>query len=226
MRTSELCIIVLLSCSSAYAAAPPITLSGDAGLCEAAISAVEPTAKVPPKLLLAIARTESGRTLPSGQMVAWPWTINVAGIGYFFEKVQDAIVAVERFRAANVRSIDVGCMQVNLMHHPNAFASLQEAFQPSVNAAYAAKFLAALRTELGSWPKAIAAYHSRVPELSAAYGQRVMQAWPLAGSYGGTVLSSRRTQLAMIDPYRVYTPEFARLLASDAVARATRNSRR
>ena len=32
--------------------------------------------------------------------------------------------------AAGERNIDVGCMQINLMHHPDAFASLEEAFEP------------------------------------------------------------------------------------------------
>ena len=35
-------------------------------------------------------------------------------------------------------------MQVNLMHHPNAFADLDEAFDPAANARYAVTFLSAL----------------------------------------------------------------------------------
>ena len=219
-------LLVLLPLSMVQAATPPTPAPLDATRCQAAVDAVERRAAVPPKLLAAIAHTESGRLLPTGRMVAWPWTINVAGVGYFFETMEAAITAVETFRAANVRSIDVGCMQVNLMYHPDAFASLRQAFEPSVNATYAARFLTALRAELGSWPKAIAAYHSRTPDRAAAYGQRVMQAWPLAAFYGGATVLARRTQLAMIDPYRIYTPEFARQLTLDAAARTTRDHRR
>ncbi len=226
MRKILFGLLVLLPLSAAQAATPPTRSQLDASRCQTAVDTVERHAAVPPKLLLAIARTESGRLIESGRVVAWPWTINVAGIGYFFETVEAAITAVETFQAANVRSIDVGCMQVNLMYHPDAFASLRQAFDPSVNATYAARFLAALRAELGSWPKAIAAYHSRTPDLAAAYGQRVMQAWPLAASYGGAAMPTRRTQLAMIDPYRIYTPEFARQLTLDAAARVTRDRRR
>ena len=48
-------------------------------------------------------------------------------------------------QAQGVRSIDIGCMQVNLMHHPNAFATLDAAFDPLANALYAARFLTELR---------------------------------------------------------------------------------
>ena len=226
MRKISFGLLILLRLSAAQAATLPNSAHPDATRCQSAIDTVERHASVPPKLLSAIARTESGRAIESGRVVAWPWTINVAGIGYFFETIEAAISAVETFRTANVRSIDVGCMQVNLMYHPDAFASLRQAFEPSVNASYAAKFLTALRAELGSWPKAIAAYHSRTPDLAAAYGQRIMQAWPLAASYGGSATPVRRTQLAMIDPYRVYTPEFARQLTLDAAARATRDRHR
>ena len=42
------------------------------------------------------------------------------------------------YRAQGARSIDVGCMQVNLLHHADAFASLEQAFDPVANARYAA----------------------------------------------------------------------------------------
>jgi hypothetical protein len=72
-----------------------------------------------------------------------------------------------------VRSIDVGCMQVNLLHHPNAFASLEQAFDPVGNAIYAAHFLRQLFDQTGSWPKATAAYHSATPKLGSAYQLKV-----------------------------------------------------
>ncbi len=76
-----------------------------------------------------------------------------------------------------MRSIDVGCMQVNLMYHPNAFASLDEAFDPSANAQYAARFLNALYGASGSWVQATAAYHSETPAIGADYQRRVMARW-------------------------------------------------
>jgi hypothetical protein len=74
-------------------------------------------------------------------------------------------------------SIDVGCMQVNLMHHPEAFASLDDAFDPSHNAAYAGRFLTALFAGLGDWGTAIAAYHSRTPGVGEPYRDQVVATW-------------------------------------------------
>ena len=80
-------------------------------------------------------------------------------------------------QARGVRSIDVGCLQVNLMYHPAAFASLDEAFDPRINAAYAARFLNTLYAERRDWAHAIAAYHSETPALGDAYRVLVMARW-------------------------------------------------
>jgi hypothetical protein len=77
-----------------------------------------------------------------------------------------------------VRSIDVGCMQVNLRHHPNAFASLEEAFDPAANARYAARFLTELHATRNDWLRAAAHYHSHTPQFADAYRARVEAAWP------------------------------------------------
>ena len=75
---------------------------------------------VPPQLLAAIGRVESGRRDPvTGVWGAWPWTINAEGSGSYFDTKAEAIQAVQALQARGVRSIDVGCMQVNLMHHPD-----------------------------------------------------------------------------------------------------------
>lgn len=216
------CVAVLVPLAAARAAPPPALAAGDAAACQSAIQAVERSGPVPPSLLSAIARTESGRTLPGGRIAAWPWTINVAGTGHYFDTVQQAVAAVEAFRASGVKSIDVGCMQVNLMHHPGAFASLEQAFDPAANAGYAARFLTRLRAELGDWASAIGAYHSRTPGLADEYGRRVARAWPLAAAYGGA-RPADAIRPAATDPYGVYTPEFARQVAQAAAARTVRD---
>lgn len=219
-RTIALCLLAPLAAHAA-----PLPAVGDEGACQAAIQAVERTAGLPPALLSAIARTESGRVV-GGRLVAWPWTINVAGTGYYYGSAQEAVAAVETFRASGVQSIDVGCMQVNLVHHPGAFTSLHQAFDPAVNVRYAAQFLARLQAELGTWPAAIGAYHSRTPDLADGYGRRVMQAWPMAAAYGGTAGIRAAARQPVVDPYGVYTPEFARRVAADAAARNTREGLR
>jgi hypothetical protein len=190
-------------------------------LCQAAIATVERSSGLPPQLLRTIGLVESGRPDPgTGRAVSWPWTINVAGTGYFFPTRFDAIAAVERFRATGVLSIDVGCLQVNLMHHPAAFDSLDQAFNPQANVKYAATFLTALYRETGTWPRATAAYHSRTPDLGHEYARRVMTSWPLAGRYG--VLPEPGRAGGALADLKVYTPEFAARLRSAAADRAAR----
>lgn len=148
-------------------------------LCRPAAMAAEIDAQLPQGLLLAIAEVESGRRDPaSGAAIPWPWTINAEGVPMVFETRAEAVAAVEELRARDVRLIDVGCMQVNLYHHPDAFGSLAEAFDPAINARYAARFLNRLRDSSGDWETAIGRYHSSTPGLSDGYRARVLAAWP------------------------------------------------
>jgi hypothetical protein len=147
--------------------------------CRAAIAAAERGHGIPPQLLSAIGRVESGRRNPdNGAWGAWPWTINAEGQGSYFDSKADAVKAVEALRARGVRSIDVGCMQVNLMHHPNAFPNLEMAFEPTVNADYAARFLLRLYGQSGDWNLATASYHSANPAEGGPYAAKVTAVWP------------------------------------------------
>jgi hypothetical protein len=147
-------------------------------LCRAAIAQAEREAGLPPRLLAAIGRVESGRRDPeTGATGPWPWTINAEGRGSFFPDRAAAIAAVRALQAQGVRSIDVGCLQINLRHHPQAFASLEEAFDPLINARYAARFLGELQATRGDWMRSAAHYHSQTPEHAEAYRARVAAAW-------------------------------------------------
>jgi len=71
-----LVLLLLLLLPLAAAARPPV-LPSPAALCENAIAAAEYVGHVPPRLLDAIARVESGRPNPdTGRLTPWPWTIN------------------------------------------------------------------------------------------------------------------------------------------------------
>jgi len=216
-------VLALLLPLAAHAAhadpAPP-----DARLCEAAIAAAEPGTDLPPRLLSAIGVVESGRADPaSGTVAPWPWTINVAGVGQTFETRAAAVAAVQAAQQSGIRSIDVGCMQVNLFFHPQAFATLEEAFDPAANVRYAARFLAALHAQTDAWAAAIAAYHSLTPELGAAYARRVAATWPLADRFGLAAWAAARATASLeaeVDPNHVLTPEFrARMIAAAAFRR-------
>ena len=146
-------------------------------LCRTAIAATERATGVPDRLMQAIGIMESGRSDPSGITAAWPWTINVEGVGEVYDSKADVIAAVRRHQAGGARSIDVGCMQVNLLHHASAFASLEEAFDPVANARYAAHFLQQLLGQTGSWPRAVAGYHSLTPDIGGEYARKVLAIW-------------------------------------------------
>ena len=140
-----------------------------ANICEPYIQQQEVLLQIPSHLLKAIAHTESGRLMSSSKIVAWPWTINVNGKGYIYPTKQKAIDAVKKFQKSKHCSIDVGCMQINLKHHPNAFRNLSDAFDPQLNVAYAAQFLKGLKNQYGSWHNAVAHYHSATPKYHNPY---------------------------------------------------------
>jgi len=133
---------------------------------------------IPPHLLGAISLTESGRwNAEEGEKFAWPWTVTARGKGKFYRTKHEAIRAVEQLKAEGVSNIDVGCMQINLYYHAEAFSSLQEAFDPSSNVAYAAKFLTRLFDDNKSWVRATRFYHSGDLKRGSAYYDRVSTHW-------------------------------------------------
>ncbi len=162
-------------------------------VCRQAIAAAERAHGIPAHLLAAIARVESGRRdQTSGTFNPWPWTINMDGEGSFYDSREQAVAAARAMRPHVAVSIDVGCMQISLVHHPDAFASLAQAFDPAANADYGARFLLQLYQTAGSWPKAVGLYHSATPELGQDYQRKVYAAWPeeqrLAGGIVPAVL--------------------------------------
>jgi hypothetical protein len=160
--------------------APPpsaATAVADDQVCLQQIRIAERAHRIPSGLLAAIGLTESGRAIGRGRRAVWPWTVNAAGEGRYFDSKADAVAFVEGKLADGVQSIDVGCMQINLKHHPDAFASLEDAFDPATNVRYGARFLAALHGELKGWIPAARRYHSATPEKGEAYGARVLANW-------------------------------------------------
>ena len=150
----------------------PAAAKDEAGACLGHIDSQEKDRGIPEGLLKSIGFAESGRTV-NGKRVAWPWTVNAQGQGHYFKSKDEAIAFVQDLQANGVKVIDVGCMQVNLYYHPKAFASLEDAFDPASNVAYAAKFLTWLEDETSDWSTASRYYHSRTPSLARAYAARL-----------------------------------------------------
>ncbi len=171
IRLNEIRLVMLL----ALLAARPgqaATLS-----CTQAAAVAEADTGIPAGLLQAIGVIESGRTDAAGVRAPWPFAIQSGGIGRYPSSADDAVATVRALQTANVQSIDIGCFQINLFHHPDAFPDLASGFDPLTNARVAAYFLVSLRKEFGAWEPAVAAYHSRVETLGAPYRDMILASW-------------------------------------------------
>lgn len=203
MRALFACLLALLVASAAGAATRPSPFA----LCERAAARAETARGLPGGLLPALAQVESGRPDAAGVVRPWPWTIDVDGQGQFFASKEEAVAAVRALQAGGVRSIDVGCLQVNLLHHPSAFVTLEAAFDPAANALYAARFLSDLHARDNDWAHAIAAYHSETQRLGSAYRERVLAIWHPDGA--SVLADPRRAAYADFLPRSARYADFA-----------------
>jgi hypothetical protein len=168
--------VVALTAATTLPPARPALASPD--ICGALARERERAEGIPPGLVHAVALAESGRWLAGrGQSQAWPWTVTAGSDSFYLPSKQDALRKVRELRAAGRSNIDVGCMQVNLGYHGEAFASLEEALEPASNVAYGARFLKRLRLETRSWVRATARYHSSDPDRGKAYRDKVYRLW-------------------------------------------------
>jgi hypothetical protein len=146
--------------------------------CLAAATDAERQYAIPPGLLAAIGEVESGRrNVESHRAGPWPWTIDADGTGMFLSSLPVAVKTLRELRDQGARMVDVGCFQVDLTYHPDAFATLAEAFDPVANVQFAARFLASLHQRFGNWPAAVMNYHSASPERGMPYRDRVLAVW-------------------------------------------------
>jgi hypothetical protein len=189
-----LTLAMMAHAAQARPVGPPPGLS-----CEEAIGEAARTTQVPGRLMAAIGLVETGRQdSGTGVWHPWPWAINAEGTGFYFNSKSEAVAAVRTLQANGVRSIDVGCMQVNLVQHPDAFATLEEAFDPKRNAIYAGRFLTRLFQRSGDWMVAAGWYHSTTADLAAEYARKVSAVLP--GGKPGPVMAGRAFGMPTVIP--------------------------
>jgi len=177
MRVCMAAAATLLGLAPGLAVAAQLTeLSRD--LCAEATATEERSANIPQHLLKAISLAEAGRWDDRNRAnIAWPWTVTAQGEGRYFPTKAAAVRYVRKLKAEGVRNIDVGCMQVNLFYHGDAFPGLEQALDPEANVAYASQFLKNHFAATGSWMRAAGNYHSATPKLGAAYRKKVVRLW-------------------------------------------------
>ena len=190
-------------------AATPAQAIEDNQICGAETIRQERQMGIPDRLLHAISLVESGRwDSERRETLAWPWTVMAEGEGRFLPTKAAAVAEVKKLQARGVRNIDVGCMQVNLLAHPDAFADLDEAFEPRTNVAYAGRFLVGLYGSTQNWATAGAYYHSQTPSEAAPYKAKLLSTWNNAKGKGDA-----RVQLASAEenhpPIGMYLPPSA-----------------
>jgi len=174
-------IVIIAAClpSALYALPPSLPVPPPLGECENAAAEFERQYNMPKGLLRAIATQESGRYAASAKRrVAWPWTINVEGKGYYFPSKSAALAAIRYHTSEQgVTSLDVGCMQINMKYHGEKFDSVESAIAPRANVKYAAEFLQMRHKRKHNWIDAVADYHNNQRDIGGAYTQRVIKIW-------------------------------------------------
>lgn len=134
--------------------------------------------EVPASILYAVAQTESGRHLPTGHQ-PWPWTLNVAGTGYYFDSQAEACKAL-RLALRKTPLVDVGIAQLNVRWNPGLFgrdgrfADACHGLEPYANLDAAAAILRSHYNAAGHWYTAVGHYHRPAGgEAAGRYAERV-----------------------------------------------------
>lgn len=116
-------------------------------------------AGVPSEVLYSVALQESGTRL-RGQLVPWPWTLNVAGAGYRFATKDDACRALMvALQTAGPHRVDVGLGQTNMGANGHRYSSPCEGLDPYKNLMVTAQILAEQKGRGGDWITAAGHYH-------------------------------------------------------------------
>jgi hypothetical protein len=176
--------IFILSFKTAKATELP---RGNPSSCESALYHAEMKYRIVPGLLRAMSIVESGMN---------PYSINGDGQSYHPKTLSEAIALVHHLQKKGVHFIDVGCMQIDLYYHPQAFASLEEAFNPDYNVDYAAYYLADTYARQRNWMSAVAFYHAKTPYRQKAYIQSVIKNFKKDSVTNSTALITEKRRLA------------------------------
>lgn len=116
-------------------------------------------AGVPSEVLYSVALQESGTRL-RGQLVPWPWTLNVAGASYRFATRNDACRALMiAIQTAGPARVDVGLGQTNVKANGHRYSTPCEGLDPYKNLVVTARILVEQKSKGGDWITAAGRYH-------------------------------------------------------------------
>lgn len=131
---------------------------------------------VDPYLLYAIALAESKKT-DDGDVRPWPWAVNVAGKGYWFNTRSEAERFVDRQISNGVTNMDIGLLQVNLRWNGHRVDDPKSLFDISTAVRVGADILAEAIASAPHDPAlAVGRYHHWNDHNRArAYGVKVLE---------------------------------------------------
>ena len=134
---------------------------------------------IPSAMLYAVALTESATRLTNSNIYRpWPWTLNVAGQGYFFDSRVEAWQALKNWIRQGRRSIDIGLMQVNWRYHKKKLGTPWQALDPYHNLRVGAAILQDCYQTRQDWWASVGCYHSPSNvQRAERYRKRVVTHW-------------------------------------------------
>ena len=141
---------------------------------------------IPHTVLYAVALTESGKRVMSADVYRpWPWTLNVAGRGYFFDSRKEAWQALVEHIKGGKSSIDIGLMQVNWRYHQERLGTPWQALDPYHNLRVGAGILQDCYVTRQDWWASVGCYHAPSnPDRADQYRRRVVSRWQRLVSEG------------------------------------------
>ncbi len=141
---------------------------------------------IPNTVFYAVALTESGKQVAAaGVYRPWPWTLNVAGNGYYYSTRIEAWQALLDWLDRGKRSIDIGLMQVNWRYHQERLGTPWQALDPYHNLRVGAGILQECYVIKRDWWASVGCYHAPAnPQRANKYRQRVLSRWQRLVSEG------------------------------------------
>jgi len=113
--------------------------------------------RIPPGLAFAVAHQESGKKR-NGVFAPYPWAVNIAGKGYWFETKKEAIRAAKN-AVGKGKSFGGGYMQQEWRWQKHRYEKPEDVFDPETNIKTGAIILREWYDKTGSWTESIARYH-------------------------------------------------------------------
>lgn len=129
-------------------------------------------AGVPPALLQAVCAQESNHRIRPGVFRPWPWTLNIAGQGFYFKTRDEAHQRGLKALKAGQHP-DWGLCQINSRWHGAKLHNTWQALDPRHNLAVAAAYLRECYQRQGDWLKAAGCYHSQTERHARPYRRAV-----------------------------------------------------